>query len=194
MSSIFIPTVIEKTGQSERAYDLWSRLLKDRIIFLGTPINSSVANLIIAKLLFLKTEDAYLPINLYINSPGGCVNSTLAIYDTMRYLPCEIHTYAFGLVASSASLLLAAGTKGKRSSLPHARIMIHQPSGDVGGTSSDIEIQAKETLFLKNQMEEIFVNLTQQSKEKIARDCDRDYFMSPQEALQYGLIDKILTP
>lgn len=192
MGSILIPTVIEKTGHSERAYDLWSRLLKDRIIFLGTEINDTVANLIIAEFLFLRAEDSHLPINFYINSPGGSVTAALAIYDTMRFLNCDIHTYGLGLVASAATLLLGAGAKGKRSALPNSRIMMHQPWGGVGGTAADIQIQAKEALFLRDRLEEILAEVTGQTKNKIHEDSDRDFFMTPQMAKDYGLIDLVL--
>ena len=186
-----IPYVIEDTGRGERAMDIFSRLLKDRIIFIGTEINDQVANTVIAQLLFLRAEDPKKDVNLYINSPGGLISSTLAIFDTMRFMSYEINTYCLGLTASMASLLLAAGTKGKRFALPNSRIMIHQPSGGVTGSSADIALQAKEILLLKKMCASIMSELTGKSVEQILEDSERDLFMSPEEALAYGLIDKI---
>jgi len=194
MGSILIPTVIEKTATHERAYDIWSRLLKDRIIYLGTPIDDTVANLIIAQLLFLKAEDAHKPISLYINSPGGSVTSALAIYDTIRFVGLDVCTYGLGLIASAATVLLASGAKGKRHALPSSRIMIHQPWGGVSGTAIDIELQAKEIIFLKERLNTIMSDLTGQPLERIIIDSDRDFFMSPIEAQEYGIIDKVLHP
>jgi ATP-dependent Clp protease protease subunit len=194
MGSILIPTVIEKTATHERAYDIWSRLLKDRIIYLGTPIDDTVANLIIAQLLFLKAEDAHKPVSLYINSPGGSITAALAIFDTISFIGLEVHTYGLGLIASAATVLLCAGTKGKRHALPSSRIMIHQPWGGVSGTAIDIELQAKEIIFLKDRLNHIMSDLTGQPIERIMVDSDRDFFMSPQEAAEYGIIDKVLHP
>lgn len=187
---MYVPYVIEDTGRGERAMDIFSRLLKDRIIFVSE-LSDQSANTIIAQMLFLRAEDPKKPINLYINSPGGYITAGLAIYDTMRFMGYEIHTYCLGQAASMAALLLAAGTKGKRFALPNSRIMIHQPSGGVGGTSSDIELQAKEILKLKKICSEIMAHHSGQSLEKIMEDSERDFFMNPEEALAYGFIDKI---
>jgi ATP-dependent Clp protease protease subunit len=187
------PTVIEQTHRGERAYDLYSRLLKDRIVFLGTPIDDDVANIIVAQMLFLESEDPDKDINLYINSPGGSVTSGLAIYDTMQYVKCQVSTICMGQAASMGALLLAAGVKGKRYSLPHARIMIHQPSGGFGGQASDIELHAKEILRLKAKLNEIMQKHTGQSLDRIEKDTDRDYFMGAGEAKEYGLIDEVVT-
>ena len=189
-----IPYVIEDTGRGERSMDIYSRLLKDRIVFIGTEIYDQMANTIIAQLLFLKMEDPKKDINLYINSPGGQINAGLAIFDTMRYLGCDINTYCIGHAASMAALLLAAGTKGKRFALPHSRIMLHQPIGGIGGTSEDIALQAKEILELKKMTTQIISELTGQKTEKILLDSDRDFYMDAQHALDYGLIDKIAQP
>jgi ATP-dependent Clp protease, protease subunit len=189
-----IPYVIEDTGRGERAMDIFSRLLKDRIVFLGTEINDAVANTIIAQLLFLRAEDPKKDVNLYINSPGGLITAGLAIYDTMRFMGYEINTYCLGQAASMAALLLAAGTKGKRFALPNSRIMIHQPSGGVMGTSADIALQAKEILELKKMCAKIMAEHSGSSMEKLLEDSERDFFMSPSEAIKYGshgLIDKI---
>ncbi len=186
-----IPYVIEDTGRGERAMDIFSRLLKDRIIFIGTEINDQVANTVIAQLLFLRAEDPKKDINLYINSPGGLITSALAIYDTMQFMSYDINTYCLGHSSSMAALLLAAGTKGKRFALPNSRIMIHQPSGGVTGTSADIALQAQEILILKQMCAAIMANLTGKTVEQILEDSERDLFMSPEEALKYGLIDKI---
>jgi len=187
-----IPMVIEQTGRSERAYDIYSRLLKDRIIFLGTAIDDHVANTVIAQLLFLQTEDPEKDIHIYINSPGGIVTSGLAIYDTMQYVKPDICTYCIGQAASMGALLLTAGSKGKRFSLPHARIMLHQPMGGFQGQATDIEIHAREILKVKDTLNNIIANHTGQSLEKIRTDTDRDFFMSGQEAKDYGLVDAVI--
>ena len=192
MAMIPYPTVIEQTHRGERAYDLYSRLLKDRIIFLGTPVDDDVANVIVAQMLFLESEDPDKDINLYINSPGGSVTSGLAIYDTMQYVKCQVSTICMGQAASMGALLLTAGAKGKRYSLPHSRIMIHQPSGGFGGQASDIELHAKEILRLKAKLNEIMQKHTGQSMERIEKDTDRDYFMGAGEAKEYGLIDEVV--
>ncbi|WP_456341991.1 ATP-dependent Clp endopeptidase proteolytic subunit ClpP [Thermovibrio sp.] len=189
----FVPIVIEQTGRGERAYDIYSRLLKDRIIMLGTPIDDHIANLIVAQLLFLEAEDPEKDIYLYINSPGGVVTAGLAIYDTMQYIKPDVVTICMGQAASMGAVLLAAGAKGKRFALPHARIMIHQPLGGFQGQATDIEIHAKEILRLKRMLNEILSNHTGQPIEKIEQDTERDYFMSAEEAKEYGLIDKVLT-
>jgi ATP-dependent Clp protease protease subunit len=186
-----IPYVIEDTGRGERAMDIYSRLLKDRIVFIGTEINDQVANTVIAQLLFLRAEDPKKDINVYINSPGGYITAGLAIYDTMRFMGYDINTYCLGQAASMAALLLAAGTKGKRFALPNSRIMIHQPSGGVGGTSSDIVLQAKEILELKRMCAQIMADLSGQPFAKIREDSERDFFMSPDQAVAYGFIDKV---
>lgn len=189
-----IPYVIEDTGRGERSMDIYSRLLKDRIIFIGTEINDQVANSVIAQLIFLKAEDPKKDISIYINSPGGVISAGLAIYDTMLFLGVDINTYCIGQAASFGTLLLCAGTKGKRFALPNSRIMMHQPHGGITGTSADIHIQAQEILFLKTRLAEIIAHHTGQSVEQVSLDSDRDNFMSPEEALEYGLIDKIVTP
>jgi ATP-dependent Clp protease protease subunit len=186
------PTVIEQTHRGERAYDLYSRLLKDRIVFLGTPVDDDVANIIVAQMLFLESEDPDKDINLYINSPGGSVTAGLAIYDTMQYVKCQVSTICMGQAASMGALLLTAGAKGKRFSLPHSRIMIHQPSGGFGGQASDIELHAKEILRLKAKLNEIMQKHTGQPLERIERDTDRDYFMGAGEAKEYGLLDEVV--
>lgn len=186
-----IPYVIEDTGRGERAMDIFSRLLKDRIVFIGTEINDQVANTVIAQLLFLRAEDPKKDINVYINSPGGYITAGLAIYDTMRFMGFDINTYCLGQAASMAALLLAAGTKGKRFALPNSRIMIHQPAGGMGGTASDMAIQAKEILQLKRMCAQIMTDLSGQPLAKVIEDSERDFFMNPQEALAYGFIDKI---
>jgi ATP-dependent Clp protease protease subunit len=192
MAMIPYPTVIEQTHRGERAYDLYSRLLKDRIVFLGTPVDDDVANIIVAQMLFLESEDPDKDINLYINSPGGSVTSGLAIYDTMQYVKCHVSTICMGQAASMGALLLTAGAKGKRYSLPHSRIMIHQPSGGFGGQASDIELHAKEILRLKAKLNEIMQKHTGQPIERIEKDTDRDYFMGAGEAKEYGLIDEVV--
>lgn len=191
--SYLVPMVIETTGKGERAYDIYSRLLKDRIVFIGTPIDDVIANLIIAQILFLNMEDGGKDINVYINSPGGSVTAGLAIYDTLRFVKCDVATYCLGQAASMGALLLAAGTKGKRYALPNARVMIHQPWGGTQGTASDIHIQAKEILKLKEQLNQILVHHTGQSLERIEKDTDRDYFMSAEEAKNYGIVDQVIT-
>ena len=188
-----IPMVIEQTSRGERAYDIYSRLLKDRIIFLGTPIDDNVANTVIAQLLFLDADDPDKDIYLYVNSPGGVVTAGLAIYDTMNYLKCPVSTICIGQAASMGALLLGAGTKGKRFSLPHARVMIHQPIGGFQGQATDIEIHAKEILKLKDTLNQILSKHTGQPIEKIAADTERDFFMSGEDAKQYGLIDEVIT-
>lgn len=191
MSGI-IPIVIEQTGRTERAYDIYSRLLKDRIIFVGTVIDDYVANIVIAQLLFLQTEDPDKDIHLYINSPGGIVSSGLAIYDTMQYVKPDIATYCIGQAASMGALLLAAGTKGKRYALPHSRIMLHQPMGGFQGQATDIEIHAREILRMKDTLNQILSHHTGQSLEKIQADTDRDFFMSGYEAKEYGIVDEVI--
>lgn len=186
-----IPYVIEDTGRGERAMDIYSRLLKDRIVFIGTEINDQVANTVIAQLLFLRAEDPKKDINVYINSPGGYITAGLAIYDTMRFMGYDINTYCLGQAASMAALLLAAGTKGKRYALPNSRIMIHQPAGGVGGTSSDIALQAKEIGELKKICGQILADLSGQSFAKVVEDSERDFFMNPDAAVAYGFIDKV---
>ena len=187
-----IPFVIEQTGRSERAYDIYSRLLKDRIIFIGSAIDDNVANLVIAQLLFLQTEDPEKDIHLYINSPGGIVSSGLAIYDTMQYVKPDIGTYCIGQAMSMGALLLAAGTKGKRFALPHSRIMIHQLMGGFQGQATDIEIHAREILKMKESLNSILSNHTARSLEKIQADTERDFFMSGQEAKEYGIVDEVI--
>lgn len=190
-----VPMVIEQTSRGyERAYDIYSRLLKDRIVFIGTPIDDFVANLIIAQMLFLQMEDSAKDINIYINSPGGSVTAGLAIYDTMQFLKCEVATYCVGQAASMGAVLLSAGTKGKRFALPNSRVMIHQPWGGVQGAAIDISIQANEILKLRDKINEILAAHTGQTLEKIQKDTDRDYFMSAQEAKDYGLIDEVVPP
>jgi ATP-dependent Clp protease protease subunit len=187
-----IPIVIEQTGRSERAYDIYSRLLKDRIIFIGTGIDDVVANTVIAQLLFLQTEDPDKDIHLYINSPGGIVSSGLAIYDTMQYVKSDIATYCIGQAASMGALLLAAGTRGKRFVLPNARVMIHQPMGGFQGQATDVEIHAREILRIKDSLNNILSYHTGQPLEKIRTDTDRDFFMSGDEAKEYGIVDEVI--
>lgn len=187
-----IPIVIEQTGRSERAYDIYSRLLKDRIIFIGTAIDDNVANTVIAQLLFLQTEDPDKDIHLYINTPGGIVSSGLAIYDTMQYIKSDIATYCIGQAMSMGALLLAAGTKGKRFALPNARIMIHQLMGGVHGQATDIEIHAKEILRIKDTLNNILASHTGQSIDKVQADTERDFFMSGDEAKEYGIVDDVI--
>jgi len=189
-----IPIVVEQTGRGERAYDIYSRLLKDRIIFLGTPIDDNIANLVIAQLLFLAAEDANKDIFLYINSPGGVVTSGLAIYDTMQFIKPKVATVCMGLAASMGAFLLAAGAAGKRSALPHSRIMIHQPLGGAQGQVSDLEIQVKEAVQHKQRLAELLAKHTGQPMEKILTDTDRNYFMSAEEAKEYGLVDEVYNP
>ncbi len=186
------PYVIEDTGRGERSMDIYSRLLKDRIIFIGTDISDQVANVVVAQLLFLKMEDPKKDVHIYINSVGGYVSAGLAIYDTMQWLGCDVRTYCIGQASSMGALLLAAGTKGKRYALPHSRIMIHQPIGGVGGTQADIALQAKEILYLKRIMLKILANHTGQTEAKIAADSERDFYMSAEEAKTYGLLDEVV--
>ncbi len=188
-----VPMVVEQSSKGERAYDIFSRLLKDRIIFVGTAINDEIANLLIAQLLFLESDDPDKDINFYINSPGGVVTAGMAIYDTMQYLKPDITTICFGQAASMAAVLLAAGTKGKRYSLPNSRIMVHQPMGGAQGQASDIAIQAKEILRMKDTLNRILAQHTGQSLERIQEDTDRDFFMAGSEAKEYGLIDYVIT-
>jgi ATP-dependent Clp protease, protease subunit len=189
---LYPPYVIERTSRGERSYDIFSRLLMDRIVFLGTPIDDNVANIIIAQLLFLEAEDPEKDIYLYINSPGGSVYAGLAIYDTIQYMRAPVSTMCMGLAASMGSLLLATGAEGKRSALPNSRIMIHQPSGGSQGTATDIEIQAKEILYARARLNEILAKHTGQTVERIAEDVDRDRFMSPVEAKEYGILDHVV--
>ena len=188
-----IPIVIEQTGRTERAYDIYSRLLKDRIIFAGIGIDDPIANIVIAQLLFLQTEDPDKDIHLYINSPGGIVSSGLAIYDTMQYVKPDIATYCIGQAASMGALLLSAGTKGKRFALPNSRIMLHQPMGGFHGQATDIEIHAREILRMKDTLNKIIAFHTGQSLEKIQADTDRDFFMSGDEAKEYGIVDEVIS-
>jgi ATP-dependent Clp protease protease subunit len=191
-NQVIVPWVVEETGRGERTYDIYSRLLKDRIIFLGTPIDDTIANVIIAQMLFLEAEDPDKDINLYINSPGGWVTSGLAIYDAMQYIKPDVSTICVGQAASMGAVLLASGTKGKRFALPHARIMVHQPSGGFEGQASDIAIQAREILRIREALNEILYRHTGQSLDKIKADTERDFFMSPDHAIEYGLIDKMI--
>lgn len=188
-----VPYVIEDTGRGERAMDIYSRLLKDRIVLIGQPIDEHLANTVIAQLLFLTSDDPKKDIQIFINSPGGYVTAGLAIYDTIKFLGCDVATYCIGQAASMGALLLAAGTKGKRRALPHARIMIHQPSGGIMGTSADIKLQAEEILRLKDFLAQILADCSGKTKDQIISDSDRDHFMSPQEAIAYGLIDEVVT-
>lgn len=189
-----VPIVVEQTNRGERSYDIWSRLLKDRIIFLGTPVYDEVANMIVAQLLFLESADPEKDISFYINSPGGSVTAGLAIYDAMQVIRPEVRTYCIGQCASAAALLLASGAKGKRFALPNSRIMIHQPHGGAGGQATDIQIQAREILSLKKRLNEILATHTGKKIEEIERDGDRDFFMSAGQAKEYGIVDDILNP
>ena len=193
MPTLYTPYVIERSSRGERTYDVFSRLLMDRIIFLGTPINDDVANVVIAQLLFLQADNPERDIHVYINSPGGSVSAGMAIYDTMQFLKPPVNTTCMGLAASMGSFLLAAGTPGKRSALPHARIMIHQPSGGTQGTAADIEIQAREILYLRSKLNELMAKHTGRPVEQIERDMDRDRFMSADEAKTYGIIDNVIS-
>jgi ATP-dependent Clp protease protease subunit len=188
-----VPTVVESSNRGERAYDLYSRLLRERIIFLGTPIDDTIANLVCAQMLFLESEDPDKDINLYINSPGGDITGLLAIYDTMKYIKPNVSTFCFGQAASAAAVLLGAGEKGKRFALPHARVLLHQPWGGVGGQASDIEIQAREILRMKDMLNSMLASDTGQSGERVNKDTDRDFIMSAEEAVEYGLIDEVLS-
>jgi ATP-dependent Clp protease, protease subunit len=191
-ATVLIPTVIESSSRGERAYDIYSRLLANRIVFLGSPIDDNVANLIVAQMLVLAHQDAKADIHLYVNSPGGSVTAGMAIYDTMQWVPCDVATYCLGQCASMGSLLLAAGAKGKRYALPHGRIMIHQPLAGMEGTATDIAIHAEEFIRMKKQLNQIYQKHTGQTLEKLQDDTDRDRFMSPEEAREYGLIDKVV--
>jgi ATP-dependent Clp protease, protease subunit len=192
MQQFLVPMVVEQTSRGERAFDIYSRLLKERIIFVGTGINDDVSNLIIAQLLFLQGEDADKDVNIYINSPGGSVTAGLAIYDTIQFLKCDVNTYCVGQAASMGAVLLAAGATGKRYALPNARIMIHQPWGGVQGQASDISIQAKEILRLRDSLNSILAHHTGKDIDVIARDTERDFFMSAEEAKNYGLVDEVV--
>ncbi|MBU3758456.1 MAG: ATP-dependent Clp endopeptidase proteolytic subunit ClpP [Candidatus Omnitrophica bacterium] len=192
MSGYLVPMVVEKSGMGERAYDIYSRLLRDRIIFIGTPIDDTIANLAIAQMLFLQMEDPAKDINIYINSPGGSVTAGLAIYDTMQFVKCDVATYCLGQAASMGALLLCAGSKGKRHCLPNSRVMIHQPWGGAQGTASDIHIQAREILKLKDQLNKIMAHHTGQTVEAIEKATDRDNFMSAEESRVFGLVDDVI--
>jgi ATP-dependent Clp protease protease subunit len=187
-----VPVVIEQTGRGERSYDIFSRLLKERIIFIGTPIDDNEANLIIAQMLFLASEDPKKDISLYINSPGGSLTAGLAIYDTMQHIPCDVATLCVGQAYSMSAILLAGGTKGKRHALPHARLMLHQPWGGVGGQASDIEIHAREIMNWRTRLNDILVRDTGQPLERIEMVTERDYFLSAEEGIEFGLIDELL--
>ena len=191
-NQMYVPMVIEQTGRVERAYDIYSRLLKDRIIFIGTPVDDNIANVVIAQLLFLQMEDVNKDINLYVNTPGGAITAGLAIYDTMQFIKCDVATYCVGQAASLGALLLCAGTKGKRFALPNSRIMIHQPWGGVQGSAEDISIQTEEILRLRTKINEILSSHTGKSLDKIKEDTDRDFFMSAPEAKEYGILDEVL--
>jgi ATP-dependent Clp protease protease subunit len=188
-----VPTVIETSNRGERAYDLYSRLLKERIIFIGTGIDDTIANLICAQMLFLESEDPDKDINLYINSPGGEITALFAIYDTMKYVKPDVSTFCFGQAASAAAVLLGAGAKGKRYALPHSRVLMHQPWGGVGGQATDIEIQAREILHMKDTLNEMLAADTGQSVEKVTKDTDRDFIISAAQAVEYGLIDEVIS-
>jgi ATP-dependent Clp protease, protease subunit len=192
-SFIPYPQVIETTHRGERSWDIFSRLLKDRIVFLGTEVNDDVANIIIAQLLYLESEDPDKEIMLYINSPGGVITSGLAIYDTMQYIRCPVSTLCLGMAASMASVLLCAGTKGRRLALPNSRILLHQPLGGARGQATDIEIHAKEILYLRQKLTDIYVKHTSQESEKIRRDTERDFYLSAEDSKAYGLIDEVVT-
>ncbi len=192
-NSFYVPYVIEQTDRGERAYDIYSRLLKDRIIFIGSEINDDVSNVVIAQLLFLESEDPDRDVNIYINSPGGSVSSGMAIYDTMQFIKPDVTTYCVGMAASMAAVLMAAGTAGKRFALPHSRLMLHQPLGGFRGQASDIDIHAREILKIKEELNRILANHTKQPLERIQRDTDRDYFLTAAEAKEYGLLDTVIT-
>jgi len=192
MSTIYPPYIIERSSRGERTYDIFSRLLMDRIVFLGAPINDDVANIVIAQLLFLEADNPERDVYLYLNSPGGIVSAGMAIYDTIQFMKAPVNTICMGMAASMGAFLLASGRKGKRSALPHARIMIHQPSGGAQGTAADIEIQAREVLYLRGKLNELLSKHTGQALEKIESDIDRDRYMSAEEAVQYGIIDKVI--
>jgi ATP-dependent Clp protease, protease subunit len=190
--SYYVPIVLENTGRGERSMDIYSRLLKDRIIFIGTPIDDMVANLVIAQLLYLQMEDAKKDIHLYINSPGGVVTGGMAIYDTMNFLQCDVQTFCIGMAASMSTVLLAAGTKGKRFALPNSRVMIHQPSGGAGGQAADIAIAAREILRWRKTLSEVISKHTGKAQEQVDKDSDRDYYMSAPEAKAYGIVDHVV--
>ncbi len=190
----FVPMVIEQTGRGERSYDIYSRLLRDRIVFLGTPVHDVVANLIIAQLLFLASEDPKKDISLYLNTPGGSVTAGMAIYDTMQYIPCDVSTICIGQAFSMGAVLLAGGTRGKRQALPNSRILLHQPLGGIGGQATDVEIHAREIIKIRQQLDQILAEHTGQSLERVQHDTERDFFIGPEEAKAYGLIDEIITP
>lgn len=190
--NVYVPYVVEKTGYGERHYDIFSRLLKDRIVFLGSPIDDNVSNIVIAQMLFLQNDNKNQDINLYINSPGGSITAGLAIYDTMQFVHCDVATFCIGSAYSMGAVLMAAGAKGKRFSLPHTRIMLHQPWGGTTGTATDISIQAEEIMFMKRSLNEILVKHSNQTLEKIEKDIDRDFYMSAQEAKEYGIVDEVI--
>lgn len=191
--SYYVPVVLENTGRGERSMDIYSRLLKDRIIFIGSPIDDGVANVVIAQMLFLQMEDPKKDIHLYINSPGGIVTGGMAIYDTMQFLQCDIETYCIGMAASMSTVLLAAGTKGKRFALPNSRVMIHQPSGGAGGQAADIAIAAREILRWRKTLNEAIARHTGKTPDQIEKDSDRDYYLSAQEAKEYGIVDHVVS-
>ncbi len=192
MDNFLVPMVVEQTGRGERGYDIYSRLLRDRIVFLGTPLDDMVANLIIAQLLFLQMDDPKKDIHLYVNSPGGSVTAGLAVYDTMQFLTCDVNTYCIGQAASMAAILLCGGTKGKRFALPNSNIMIHQVLGGAEGAASDVEIRVKYMLKLKHRLNSIIAKHTGKEFEQVEKDCDRDYFMTAAEAKDYGLVDEVV--
>ena len=194
MNSYLVPMVVEQTSRGERSYDIYSRLMQDRIVLLGGEVNDDSANLIVAQLLFLQAQDAKKPVNMYINSPGGSVTAGLAIYDTMQFISCPVHTYCIGQAASMGAVLLTAGEKGHRYALPNARIMIHQPWGGAEGKASDIEITCQEILRLKEKLNQILSSHSGKPMEQVVRDTDRDHFMSAEEACSWGLIDQVLVP
>ena len=190
--NVYVPYVVEKTGYGERHYDIFSRLLKDRIVFLGSHIDDNVSNIVIAQMLFLQNDNKNQDINLYINSPGGSITAGLAIYDTMQFVHCDVATFCIGSAYSMGAVLMAAGAKGKRFSLPHTRIMLHQPWGGTTGTATDISIQEEEIMFMKKSINEILVKHSNQTMEKIEKDIDRDFYMSAQEAKEYGIVDEVI--
>ena len=192
-TNYLVPTVVESTNRGERAYDLYSRLLRERIIFLGTPVDDTVANLVCAQLLFLESEEPDKDINLYINSPGGEITALFAIYDTMKFIHADVSTFCFGQAASAAAVLLASGTRGKRFALPHARVLLHQPFGGVEGQASDIELQAREILRMRDLLNGMLADDTGQSAERVSKDTDRDFIMTAEEAVAYGVIDEVIT-
>ncbi|MCY3538861.1 MAG: ATP-dependent Clp protease proteolytic subunit [bacterium] len=193
MTNYLVPTVVESTGRGERAFDIYSRLLKDRIIFLGTPIDDAVANLVMAQLLHLESEDPDRDVSLYINSPGGSITSLFAIYDTIQYIKPDVNTLCIGMAASAAAVILAGGTEGKRFALPHARVMLHQPQGGASGQATDIEIQARLIVQMREQLNRILARHTGQDYEKVSQDTDRDFWMLAEEAMEYGIVDGVLT-